>query len=188
MISNVQIYGLENSVRVSKLPMSASGDVNSEITNTTNVLAKNKPGTGHNNFLLGIVVQFDLRATNKFWVEFERYHFADIVSSQSTMHRITKFDLDTSYIEYVNPKMVEIMKRLVQNYNTLAFKDNETAKRKLLEILYSNPAGFMLTAGITTNYLQLKTMYQQRRNHRLPEWQVFCNWIETLPHSDWITE
>jgi hypothetical protein len=34
---------------------------------------------------------------------------------------------------------------------------------------------------MTTNYQQLKTIYQQRRNHRLPEWQVFCDWVETLP-------
>ena len=39
--------------------------------------------------------------TPKMSVELERYHFIDFVSSQSTMHRITKFDLDKSYIKYV---------------------------------------------------------------------------------------
>ena len=57
-----------------------------------------------------------------------------------------------------------------------------------LEILYSNPAGFRLTARMTTNYRQLKTMYLQRKDHRLPEWRAFCKWIETLPHADFITE
>ena len=60
-------------------------------------------------------------------------------------------------------------------------------KLRYLQILYSNPAGFELTARMTTNYRQLKTIYTQRRSHRLPEWQDFCRWIETLPHSEFIT-
>ena len=55
-------------------------------------------------------------------------------------------------------------------------------KRKYLEILYTNPAGFELTARLTTNYRCLKNIYIQRKNHRLPEWRAFCAWIETLPY------
>mgnify|MGYP002519675587 CR=1 FL=1 len=62
------------------------------------------------------------------------------------------------------------------------------AAEKYLEILYSNPAGFKLTARMTTNYRQLKTIYAQRKNHRLPEWRAFCEWIETLPNADFITK
>ena len=50
-----------------------------------------------------------------------------------------------------------------------------------LEILMSNPCGFELTARMTTNYRQLKTIYYQRRQHKLPDWREFCAWIETLP-------
>lgn len=189
MIKNAKVYGLENAIRVAKFPMAVDIDkVTDEVTKTTNNLALEPPGTAHNNFLCGIVVQFDLTATNKFWVEFERYHFADIVSSQSTMHRITRFDIENSYIEYTNPKVIEIMKNLVEEYNNIENKQSKEAKEKYLEILYTNPAGFQLTAGITTNYLQLKTMYQQRKNHRLPEWREFCESLETLPHSEWITD
>lgn len=35
--------------------------------------------------------------------------------------------------------------------------------------------------------MQLRQIYHQRRNHELPDWQEFCDWIETLPHSEWIT-
>jgi hypothetical protein len=41
---------------------------------------------------------------------------------------------------------------------------------------------------MTTNYQQLKTIYQQRRNHRLPEWQTFCDWCETLPSFLYLTQ
>ncbi len=142
-------------------------------------------GTGHDQALTGVVVQFDLTFTNKAWTELQRYHFIDFVSSQSTMHRITKFDLDKAYSTYVDPRMIEIMKEKVKAYNDEP--NEELKKERYLEVLYSNPAGFRLTAGMTTNYRQLKTIYRQRKNHRLPEWRAFCRWIETLPESNLIT-
>ena len=104
------------------------------------------------------------------------------------MHRITKFDIEKQYIKYVDPRIVKIMKDKVDSYNALSKTfDSEQLKDKYLEILYSNPCGFKLTAGMTTNYRQLKTIYAQRKTHRLPEWREFCKWMESLPHSEFIT-
>lgn len=176
IISNVQVYGLEESIRRSKYPMAIDTQAcSSEPTKTTYSLGRASVGSGHDNWLNGVIVQFDLTFTNKAWVEAERYHFLDFVSSQSTMHRITKFDLDKAYVEYVDPLIIKVMKQLVAQYNHNPTPDN------YLKVLYSNPAGFKITAGMTTNYRQLKTIYYQRKNHRLPEWRVFCSWIETLP-------
>ncbi|MBQ1319888.1 MAG: hypothetical protein IIY47_09640 [Solobacterium sp.] len=200
VVSNVRVYGLEESVRGSKYPMAVDlSTVNGEITERTLKLARAVPGSGHDNFLNGVIVQFDLTFTNKAWVEAERYHFLDFVSSQSTMHRITKFDLDKAYIEYTDPRIISIMKEKTREYNELQDdirrlkaegKDVTTLRdlsaQKYLEILYSNPAGFKLTARMTTNYRQLKTIYAQRRDHRLPEWRAFCDWIRTLPNSEFI--
>lgn len=187
MIENVEVYGLHESVKASKYPMAI--DVNEctdEITPRVKSLGKCDVGTGHDNFLNGIIVQFDLTLTIKAWTEAERYHFFDFVSSQSTMHRIAKFDLDNAYIEYVDPRIVDIIKEKIREYNEIPdpidrVEENYKAE-KYLEILYSNPCGMKLTARMTTNYRQLKTIYYQRRNHRLPEWRSFCKWIETLPH------
>ena len=176
IISNVQVYGLEESIKRSKYPMSTDTSAcTTEPTKTTYSLSRASVGSGHDNWLNGVIVQFDLTFTNKAWVEAERYHFLDFVSSQSTMHRITKFNLDKAYIEYTDPRMIEIMQQLVAQYNADPTPDN------YLKVLYSNPAGFKITAGMTTNYRQLKTIYYQRKNHRLPEWRVFCEWITTLP-------
>lgn len=176
IISNVKVYGLNESIKRSRYPMAVDTDsCSSEPTTTTYKLAQSPVGSGHDNWLNGVVVQFDLTFTNKAWVEAERYHFLDFVSSQSTMHRITKFDLDKAYIEYTDPRMIEIMQQLVAQYNADPTPDN------YLKVLYSNPAGFKLTAGMTTNYRQLKTIYYQRKNHRLPEWRMFCEWCLTLP-------
>lgn len=195
VVSNWKVYGLEESIKRAKYPMSVDIDsLTDVVTPGINNLAMSEPGTGHNNFLKGVIVQFDLSFTVKCWTEAERYNFLDFVSSQSTMHRITKFDLDKAYIKYVDPRVIDIMKEKVAEYNALNDQlsiDAESLKamkdEKYLEILYTNPCGFTLTAGMTTNYLQLKTIYKQRRYHRLPEWREFCDWIKTLPHSEWIT-
>lgn len=196
IVTNVRVYGLEESIKRAKYPMSVNPEsLNSELTRGIQALAASERGAGHDQFLTGIVVQFDLTCTVKMWTEAERYHFLDFVSSQSTMHRITRFNLDEAYIEYTDPRIVEIMKKKVAQYNALI--DNPTLpasaatldaleeekKRLYLEILYSNPCGMKLTAGMTTNYRQLKTIYAQRKNHRLPEWREFCAWIETLPYA-----
>ncbi len=185
VVTNYSVYGIFDSFKASKYPMSVDIDrLNCEYTGTLERLAKSGKGEGHDNFLCGIVVQFDLTFTVKAWTEAERYHFLDIVSSQSTMHRITKFDLDKAYIGYVDPRIIEIMKEKVAEYN--AMTDREEKAKKYLEILYSNPCGMKLTARMTTNYRQLKTIYAQRRTHRLPEWRAFCEWIESLPYSSLI--
>ena len=182
-ITNTKVYGLDESIKRAKYPMSVNVDeLNSEITKGIIALATSEKGEGHDNWLNGVVVQFDLEYTVKAWTEAERYHFLDFVSSQSTMHRIARFDLDNQYIEYTDKRTIEIVKELVAKYNET--KDPED----YLRILYSNPCGFKLIAGMTTNYRQLKTIYSQRRNHRLPEWREFCEWIETLPKSRLITE
>ena len=187
LIDNVKIYGLSESIKASKYPMSVdNSNLTDEITPTVAKLFNAKQGSGHDNALKGIIVQFDLTMTSKMSVELERYHFIDFVSSQSTMHRITKFDLDKAYIKYVDKRVINIMKEKVYEYNDLldhGFKASEDLmKERYLEILYTNPCGFQLTARMTTNYQQLKTMYFQRRSHRLPEWQEFCDWCETLPY------
>lgn len=196
VIENIKVYGIENAVRGSKFPMSVDIDsLNSDIVERTKKLGQSPVGAAHDQFLTGCLVQFDLTFTVKAWTEAERYHFFDFISSQSTMHRITKFNLDNAYIEYVDPRIIEIMKEKVSEYNKLAenkpkdtsarqlIKDyNDLLAKKYLEILYSNPCGFKLTAAMTTNYRQLKTMYYQRKNHRLPEWREFCEQIEQLPY------
>lgn len=177
VLSNVYVFGLANAVRGSKLPMAVDVNaVNSDITKTTKNLGTVDPGTGHDQFLTGIIAQFDLTFTVKAWTESERYHFLDFISSQSTMHRIAKFDLDKQYIDYVDPRIVEIMNELKDKYNET--KDKED----YLRLLYSNPCGFQLTAAMTTNYRQLKTIVNQRQNHRLPEWRTFCKQLEQFPY------
>ena len=201
IVSNVDIYDLEKSILASGYPMRTTipdRDITEkDLARCKNLVNATKTGNGaHAQFMTGIRVNFDLTFSNKAWVEAERYRFLEFVSSQSTMHRITKFDLDNQYNKYVDPRIIEIMKSKVQAYNkVMELRDSydkddqrredltEWLKDAYLEILYSNPAGFTLTARMTTNYRCLRNIYMQRKDHRLPEWRAFCKWIETLPYA-----
>jgi len=186
-VSKTSIYGFDESVRRAKFPLSTEvSELTSTLTKGITGLAQSEPGSGHDQWLTGIIVQFDLTFTIKAWTEAERYHFFDFVSSQSTMHRIARFTNKDRYSSYTDPRIIEIMDELIEDYNKTPENSPERAD-KYLKILYSNPCGMYLTAGMTTNYRQLKTIYRQRKNHRLPEWREFCKWIEHLPHSELIT-
>lgn len=181
-LENINVYNLENAVKASKYPMATDASkVTSDITNVTKNLGEAAPGTGHDNFLQGILVSFDLTCTNKMWIEFERYHFADIVSSQSTMHRISKLATTDCFNEYVTKEVIDLVNKLVDKYNETNDKED------YLTLLYNIPSGIELTAQVVTNYRQLKTMYIQRKDHRLPEWREFCKSILELPHFKELT-
>jgi len=175
-VRNIKVYGLDESIARSKYPKSVDPfKENGNVTNTVLSLAQSQKGEGHDNYLCGIVAQFDLVFSVKEWVEAERYHFFDIISSQSTMHKISEFDLDLSYDKHVDPRVVEIMKELVARYKETGDPED------YLNVLMTNPNGCMLVAGITTNYRQLKTMLSQREAHRLPRWREFCKAVRTFP-------
>lgn len=139
-------------------------------------LLKAPLNSGHCSFAKGIIVNMDLTFTNKAWIEFQRYHFADIITGMSTMHRISKFDLEEAFNEYTDSIIIDRLKELQQTYNETKSKED------YLKLLYSTPAGLQMTGRITTNYLQLMNIWSQRRNHRLPEWRQFCDeLVEKLP-------
>ena len=203
-VENVRIYDLEESLIAAGYPMRTVAEIGElgekDIKRGHNLSKACDRGNGaHGQFMTGIRVNFDLTFTNKAWVEAERYRFLEFVSSQSTMHRITKFNLREQYNEYVDPRIIDIMEEKVREYNILVEsrerlsegaaeqlkKDiNDAITKRYLEILYSNPAGFNITARMTTNYRCLKNIYIQRKHHRLPEWREFCKWIETLPYFE----
>jgi len=39
------------------------------------------------------------------------------------------------------------------------------------------------TRILTVSYQALRNMYHARRNHRHPDWQIFCSWCEQLPYA-----
>jgi hypothetical protein len=183
-IKNVYVYGLEESIKASGYPMSTEIKTYDDVSEMLGHkdyermrrLGKAQGGSGHDCALKGIVVQADVIAPQYWWIQFQRYHFADIVSSQSKMHSITKMDIKEQCNEFVKPEIVSALEELVESYKS------EPTKENFERIVANTPMGMNLGARITTNYLQLKSMYKQRRHHKLSQWQTFCDFVEKLPY------
>lgn len=172
--NEIRVYGLEESAIASGYPMqSIKLNVEKECMKKTDhdrliKLSYTPVGSGHGCALKGIIVQFDLTAPEYFWRQLDRYHFIDHVSSQSKMHCIDKFDISTMCNDLVDKRIIEILQEKIAKGYTRS------------EILSNVPGGLMLTSRMTTNILQLKTIYHQRKGHRLREWIAFCRWIEAI--------
>lgn len=54
---------------------------------------------------------------------------------------------------------------------------------ELQQVKSNLPEGTHQTRIDYFSYQTLRRIYFQRRNHRLPEWQQFCAWIESLPYA-----
>ena len=165
LVSNIRIFGIFESMVASGYPMMSEPPNEKEFVDLckdvcvnensigrkrSEKLANTPIGSGHSNYLNGVIVQFDLNFTVKAWTEAERYHFFDFVSSQSSMHRLTKMNFDNVFYSYVTENTKNEMKRLQEIYN-----ENPTIENKLT-LLYNCPTGLQLTARTTTNYRQLQ--------------------------------
>lgn len=195
-IDNVKVYDLEESIVASGLPKMAEYDADDfdekctflEIARCDEYdtihgnphfkrmakLADTPIGSGHSNALSGILVSMNITATVKWWEQFQRYHFKQIVSSMSTMHRLRQMMQDGTIRFNKNTDTT-----VIDAFMSMSHDESVTDE----QLAYSCPMGLELTARITTNYLALKTIYNQRHNHRLTEWIDFCKEIETLPYA-----
>lgn len=189
-IINTEVFGLEKAIKASGNPMRTALDrseVNEKDYLRANKLGSARNGLGHDNFLKGIIVQMDLIAPLYFWKQAQRYHWFDFVSSQSTMHCLLKFDVASQCVKETNKEILEIYQRLIEQYKAIPEEEVDKKKAAWRELVASLPCGFCLGATMTTNYQQLKTMYIQRRYHKLDEWHVFCEWCLSLPHFEELT-
>lgn len=188
-IKHVHVYGMDETLAYARFPMlplnkseiAFRGEAEGKTLSRAKRLGNTPIGSGHDNFLKGITVVFDVDFTNKVWVQAERYHWFEIISSMSTVHALTKTQIDESmFCEWTDKVIINRLIKIQQTYLKNPTSDN------LLRLLYSCPAGITVRAGITTNYRQLKTIYEQRHNHVLPEWREFCQCLLTLPHfAEW---
>ena len=118
-----------------------------------------------------------VNASIKWWQQAERYHWFQIVMSQSVMHQI-------AHKEPEGIKYAEGTPQKTKDAFAQTIKDYQKGNINRLELIYSVPVGYKEKARVTTNYLQLMTMVKQRENHTLPEWQEFCKQVKEMPHME----
>lgn len=189
-ISNVKVYDLKECVIASRNAMRLTPpeytDEEFEASLPRAIqLAKCGGGSGHSNFRKGIRVSFDIKYPNYISPEMQRYGFLDIVTSNSKMHKLVKMNMDCCFNKYVMRESKEIMKRLIEHYNTmLEYGNKDDIYRAFMMVISNCPQGIELFMRCSTNYEQLATIFRQRRHHKLKEdWGAFCQFIKDLPYS-----
>lgn len=143
-----------------------------------------------------IIVWVDITGPWKWWKEFDTYKVGTTANSDSSMHNICDkpFSLDDFTInkKYWNPgwwnNTVAELNRMRDVYlDAKAIGDMETANGIRDELYNDIPSGFNQKRTLCLNYTVLAAIYKQRKGHRLGEWKEICDWIETLPYSEFIT-
>ena len=214
MFKLLQVEGLDIALNAMQHPVGKYGNANfdgknlfgaedSQVKRAEN-LTKQPTNSGHPNFLSGIMVWVQITEGHAFWMQWQRYHFQQIISSESKMYTVAKGFIDDKVSDRVSDITIRVCNDLIGLYN--AFDDMpqnaieselnnleipcEVPKNKaeMFEILVDNiPMGYQLTADVVLNYLQLRNMYEQRKKHKMSYWNTdFVKFVETLPYSEWI--
>lgn len=72
--------------------------------------------------------------------------------------------------------------------STMHIEGKGMPEEELIKMKEELPEGHMQKRVWMFSYQTLRRIYFQRRNHKLPQWRTFCEWIEALPFAgDFIT-
>ena len=151
--------------------------------------ALNEGGPVHAKYRRMIAVYLDVTAPLYWWKEFDTYKVGTVRNSCSTMHKIhvkpfTIDDFSHDAIDEIDIARVTF-EGVINTLEYLRVSFNETQNNKywraLIQLL---PDGFNMKATLMLNYEVLVGIYRDRKNHKLDEWHVFCDWISELPYSE----
>lgn len=172
-------------------------------------------GTDHRKFMRMIAVYVDITAPLYWWKEFDTYKVGTVANSCSTMHKIAakEFTLEDFSCEHLNDEPhhrnwiesavvdeditslhkvwmtpLDILRCTIEMLNAYRESYLETKdKQDWWQMIQLLPSSYNQRRTIMLNYEVLANMYKSRKNHRLDEWHVFCDWIKALPYSELIT-
>ena len=169
-----------------------------------------KSGPEHRKFLRQIFVSVDITAPLYWWKQMDQYKVGTVTDSTSTMHKLTSkpITLKSFEVDDFNPEivyyeipgaqndigmfadfMIEQLEFLRQKY--LETKDKKYWK----ELVRWLPESWLQTRTWSANYEVVRSICQQRRNHKLNEWagkddpskNNFIKWArEELPYAQYL--
>ena len=204
-IENVDVYGFETAIRGARNPMNSWHLMDSGYNNGEFEIGENDydllrrltiAGPEHRKWNRMVTVTMDITAPLYWWKEYDTYKVGTVANSRSTMHKIQakKFELDDFSYEHLLDNSLDALVNVIDilNYHREAFNtyEDEYAHDKkdywwqMIQLL---PTSYNQKRTVHLNYEVLGTIYHQRRHHKLDEWHVFCDMIEGLPYSEFIT-
>ena len=155
-------------------------------------------GSDHRKFMRYLDVCVDVTAPLYWWKEFDTYKVGTVANSCSTMHKIhdkpfavedfsTEHLIATDSELFNSPYKVFLDVIICLNwYRELYIKTKD--KQHWWQMIQLLPSSYNQRRTLQLNYEVLRNIYHARKNHKLDEWRQFCEWIESLPYSELITE
>ena len=157
-------------------------------------------GDDHGKFARFINVSVDITAPLYFYKEVDTYKVGTVSNSCSTMHKLMDKPFEVSdfswekVLAFGNDSYIEEQLKIFNDlrdaylhfdeyYENGVLNKNLKSKRDvwyaLIQLL---PSSYNQRRTVQLNYQVLNRIYHARKNHRLDEWHVFCDWIEELPY------
>lgn len=149
-----------------------------------------RAGSVHRKFMRQIFVSVDITASLYWWKEFDTYKVGTVANSRSTMHKIhaRPFEIDDFSHENLTDSAMHTLYQIMWELNAYRGLFIDTKKKEywwnMIQLL---PSSYNQLRTVQLNYQVLKSMYHARKAHKLDEWHTFCDWVETLPYSELIT-
>ena len=213
-IENIDAYGFEAAIRGASNPMNSWDRMDSCYKNGEFQIGENDydllrrltiAGPEHRKWNRMVTVTMDITAPLYWWKEYDTYKVGTVANSCSTMHKIQakEFELDDFSYDHLYEEengWIEdeygykwccaptCLETTINTLNAYRYQYNKTKDKKYWwQMIQLLPSSYNQKRTVHLNYEVLGTMYHQRRHHKLDEWHVFCDMIETLPYSEFIT-
>lgn len=195
-IDKTSVMNLENAMRGARNPMNSWNRQVSYYDEKGNyVLGPNdldlakrlaKAGSDHRKFIRQIFVSVDFNAPLYWWKEFDTYKVGTVANSTSTMHKIASkpFTMDDCSHDKMNETALRSLSQVIETLEALRQAYLETKDKELwYSMIQLLPSSYNQLRTVTMNYETLVNIYHARKHHKLAEWHVVCEWIETLPYA-----
>jgi hypothetical protein len=150
-----------------------------------------KAGTEHRKFLRQIQIWCDMTLPRYIHTELDTYKIATVRNSCSTMHKLGTRDLTQDDFEKpLVDQVLNVLNRIGREFRTAKeMKEKDKVNRLRREYKNMLPEGFLQKSTFSMNYETALSMYFQRKNHRLPEWNIknpdsICSFIYSLPYME----
>lgn len=195
-LERTAVMNLENAIRGARNPMNSWARSDSYYNEEQEyILGPNDldlarrlclAGSDHRKFIRQILVSVDITAPLYWWKEYDTYKVATVANSTSTMHKIHSkpFELADFSVDKLTEESSVRMKEFVAYLETVRLRYVETKDKALwYDLIQLLPSSYNQLRTCTLNYETLTNIYYARKNHKLDEWHVVCDWIRGLPYA-----
>ena len=196
-IENVDIFGYKAAIRGMRNPMNSwsKSDSNADLIgqNDEQLMLALAKAPEERKYLRMIHVQFDVTAPLYWWKEFDTYKVGTVANSCSTMHKIAdkEFTLKDFSCEHLEGRALNTLEDMVDELNYwrdyyLAIKKQNVvgadtkAKDIWWQMIQLLPSSYNQRRTIDLNFEVLLKQYRERKNHKLDEWHIYCDWIKEI--------